>query len=318
VISSYDPRIDSWLRSTLALVSGLVLLLVPATAEALPRQRPLGDVIHVRPGVTCIDDEALREQVRAWLNADAVDADLRVEVEGSNLDGRFVAFRIWRGERLIAQRSFTPGPSECAQLHAVLGLAVALALKVSLRDELLDELAARPSAGWSVGAGATAAWNVVPGVAGGLALWLEKALPEHFSVYLELSGLMSGDTRVKQSSGSFTTSSVAVDAAACVIPVFGESVRGRFCAGLEARTVLATGSGFQISRDALLDWFSIANSAGLSVAILPKWALVGTARLVVPLEKVQIAVADGGGRVVETRDSAAVGGSLSLGAAYEF
>ncbi len=123
--------------------------------------------------------------------------------------------------------------------------------------------------------GAAAAWNVVPGVAGGLALWLEKALPEHFSVYLEVAGLVSGDTRVKQSSGSFTTSSVAVDAAACVIPLFGESVRGRFCAGLEARTVLASGSGFQISRDAVLDWFSVANSAGLSVAILPKWALVG-------------------------------------------
>src|SRR5262249_32483078 len=150
-------------------------------------------------------------------------------------DERFVSFRIWRADRLIAQRSFAPGPAQCEQMHAVLGLAVALALKVSLRDELLGPPVLRPPGRWSVGAGASAGWNVIPGLSGGGVVWGERSFPERFSLRLELSGLAAWDETFERVPGRFTTSSVALQAAACTLPMFAEGVTGRFCVGLEGR-----------------------------------------------------------------------------------
>ena len=82
--------------------------------------------------------------------------------------------------------------------------------------------------------------------------------------------------------------------------------------------MFASGSGFAISRSTVLDWFSVSNSLGVSVPIAPKWALVGAIGLIVPLKRIQIAVVDAAGRAVDTRDSAAAGGQLSVGGAYEF
>jgi hypothetical protein len=256
--------------------------------------------------------------VRSWLDADGVDGDLRVDVEGSDSNERTVSFRVWRDNRLIAQRRFAPGPSQCAEMHAVVGLAIALALKVSLRDELLGEQIPNAALGWSLGVAATGAWNIVPGAAGGALVWIEKALPEHFSAHLGLSGLIGGSNQFQKVSGEFATSSIAVEAVLCAVPLLGKGVRGRLCTGLEARTLFASGSGFAVSRSTVLDWFSVANSLGVSVPIAPKWALVGAIGLIVPLKRIQIAVVDATGQVVDTRDSEAAGGLISLGGAYEF
>jgi hypothetical protein len=82
--------------------------------------------------------------------------------------------------------------------------------------------------------------------------------------------------------------------------------------------LFASGSGFAVSEDAVLRWLSVSNSAGVSVALGPPWSLVAAVGLVVPLQRVQIAAVDPGGKVVDTRDLAPAGGLLSLGAAYEF
>jgi hypothetical protein len=219
---------------------------------------------------------------------------------------------------VIAERAFSPGPSQCEQMHAVVGLAVALALKVSLRDELFGEEAPPAQGKWSVGAAASVAWNVIPGVAGGAVLWGERSFSESFALHLGVSGLAGGGTRFERVSGEFVPASIAVEAAACAIPSLTSGVRGRFCAGLEGRTLIASGSGFAISKDTVLDWFSFVNSAGAAFAIAPGWSLIGTVGFVMPLQKVQIAVADPMGRIVETRESTPVGGQLSFGAAYEF
>jgi hypothetical protein len=294
------------------------LVFFSSGAARAPRPRTLRDALQVRPGATCIDEAALREQVRTWLGADQVDGDLRVEVTGSNRDARVVSFRMWRDDRLIAHRRFAPGPAECAQMHAVLGLAVALALKVSLRDELLGEPVPRPLEGWSVGLAASVAWNVVPGAAGGAVLWGERALSDYFAAHLGVSGLAGGTSTFAGVAGTFSTFSLALDAALCAIPRFGAGVRGRLCMGIEGRTLWASGSGFPTSKETVLGWAAVSNSVGVSVEVAPGWSLVGAVDLVVPLEKSQVAVVDPEGRVVVTHDSAPVGGQLSVGGAYEF
>jgi hypothetical protein len=275
------------------------------------------ETIDVHSGVTCLDGATLREQVRSWLDADSVDGDLRVEVDGSDREQQTVSFRLWHRDELIAQRSFAPGPSDCAELHAVVGLAIALALKVSLRDELLGE-PRPPARTWSIGAAANFAWQVVPGAAGGAVLWLEKLFPRHFSVQLRLSGLLGGSNGFEHVSGEFTPSSLAVEVAACALPLSGERVRGQLCVGFEARALHASGSGFDTSKETTLDWFSVSNSIGISVAVAPRWWLTASAGVVMPLQTVQISVVDPGGHVVDTLESSPAGGLFSLGGAYEF
>jgi hypothetical protein len=323
-IESSRTTLHRWasLGATLALVCR------SQAALAAPSPRSLHDTVHVRRGATCIDEPALLEQVRSWLDADAVEGDLRVDVEGSSSDERFVSFRIWRGDRLIAQRSFAPGPAQCEQMHAVLGLAIALALKVSLHDELFGPppprppppgpVVPQPPGKWSVGVGTSLGWNVIPGLSGGGVLWVEKSFSQHFSAHLELSELASGGEGFQRVAGEFSSSSVAFEAGACAVPSLGKGLNCRLCLGLEGRVLFASGGGFAVSKDATLGWLSISNAAGVSVALAPSWSLVGSVGLVVPLQRVQIAVVEPGGSVVETRDLGAAGGLLSFGVAYEF
>jgi hypothetical protein len=285
-------------------------------AFAAPRQ--LAEAIHVNRGATCIDEAALREQVRARLGSDTLDGDLRVAVDGSSSDETFVSFRIWQRERLIAERSFSPGPSQCAQMHAVVAVAIALALKVSLRDEDLAEPARSPTGRWSVGAATIFSWSVVPGVAGGALVWVERSFGEHFAAHLGLSGLLGAGTTFERVAGEFVSSSVAGEIAACGMPSLGRGIRVRVCTGLEGRALFASGSGFATSKETSVQWFSLVTSLGVSGAITAEWALIGALGVAVPLQKVQIVVEDPGGQVVETRDSTAVGGLLSFGAAYAF
>ncbi len=313
--SSDDARAT---RRRCSLGTVALIVCLSASATAAPRPRLLREAVHVTPGITCLDEEALREQVRAWLDADSVDGDLRVEVDGSSEDARVASFRMWRGDRLIAQRRFSPGPAQCAQLHAVLGLAVALALKVSLRDELLGDLGSPPSGKWSLGAGAIGAWKVLPGEAWGAVIWLERALPEHFAAHLGLSGLAGLDETFDRVAGKFSTAQVALDLMLCAVPTLGARVRGRLCAGLEAREWFASGSGFAVSKDASFGGLAVSNSLGVSVEVRPSWSLIGTLGLVVPTARTRIAVSDPAGRVVDTYDSAPLGGLISLGGAYEF
>jgi hypothetical protein len=306
------------MRRWVSLGAILLVALRGETARAASPQRPVREAIHVRPGATCIDEEALAEQVRSWLDADSVEADLRVDVEGHSQDARFVSFRIWQKDQLIAERRFAPGPAECTQMHAVVGLAVALALKVSLRDELLGESSAPEPGRWSVGAAAAAAWDVVPGAAGGASLWGERSFARYFAARLGFSGLVAGANRFERVTGEFSSSSLAVEAALCVVPRLTKSVRARVCAGLDARALFVEGSGFADSKSTVVEWFSVSNSIGASVDLGPHWLLIGSISLVLPLERVRIVVAEPRGSVVEAREAAPAGGLLTIGGAYEF
>ncbi|HEX3597502.1 MAG TPA: hypothetical protein VHU80_20480 [Polyangiaceae bacterium] len=70
------------------------VVLFSTSAVAVPRLRTLREAVQIRPGVTCIDETTLREQIRSWLDADSVDGNLRVEVDGSNTDARTASFRM--------------------------------------------------------------------------------------------------------------------------------------------------------------------------------------------------------------------------------
>src|SRR5687768_6813652 len=87
---------------------------------------PLADALVVRAGATCLERDRLVAQIRTWFDRDRIDARLVVEVVGDEDDPLKLAFSIRRAERIIAVRRFEPAPDRCADLHAVVGLAIAL------------------------------------------------------------------------------------------------------------------------------------------------------------------------------------------------
>lgn len=112
----------------------LSVLLTAAPAE--PPPRPLREVLRVDAGATCLDGVTLAEAVQSWLGRETVDGGVAfVEVRGDRARADAVAIAVEvRGERI--ERSFDPAPAACAELHAVVGLAVAIAVDTSVLEGL--------------------------------------------------------------------------------------------------------------------------------------------------------------------------------------
>jgi hypothetical protein len=93
-------------------------------------------VLRVEAGASCLDSATLAEAVETWLGRDTVDGGVAfVEVRGDPARADAVAIAVEvRGERI--ERSFDPAPAACAELHAVVGLAVAIAVDTSVLEGL--------------------------------------------------------------------------------------------------------------------------------------------------------------------------------------
>src|SRR6185312_14138067 len=86
----------------------LFAIFPPSRAEAA--DRPLRDALVVDPGASCLDRDALLDDVRTWLGSDQVDAGVTIEVRGSPDQPRNVSFRMLRDGQVVASRAFEPGP----------------------------------------------------------------------------------------------------------------------------------------------------------------------------------------------------------------
>lgn len=94
----------------------------------------VADALVVEPGATCLEHDRLSEQVVGWLGADALDPRLTVVVEGDDIEVRTLRFTLRDRGRVLAEREFSPGPSRCDDLHAVVALAIALAVDATVLE----------------------------------------------------------------------------------------------------------------------------------------------------------------------------------------
>jgi hypothetical protein len=71
-------------RRLLLVALGAVLSVVAQVRQArgAERQKPLTELLDVRPGATCVEAGALADQVAAWLGTATADADVWVHVTG--------------------------------------------------------------------------------------------------------------------------------------------------------------------------------------------------------------------------------------------
>ncbi len=314
-----------WRLLLAALASAWVLVPARQALGASP-QRSLTELIEVHPGASCIDVATLASEVSTWLGADMADADLWIRVDGSPDDPRTVSFEVGREDRVMARRRFAPGPEQCANLEAVLGLTIALALRASLIDEIVGPAPAEapPPAPvpapdlWSAGAGGVVAFGVLPGTSLGAAVFAERSLPPSFALRLGLLGIASWNDTFPSPPGAFDAEIFAARLDACVRFDLSSRIVARGCAGVLAGAVLSQGRDFPSSRSASSGWAAAANAVAMRVGISRRWSLEGEVSLVLPFKTMQVGVLSPTGDVAEARDLSSVGVTMSLGPVFRF
>jgi hypothetical protein len=302
-------------------IAGGIVAFVARAALAAGDPRPLGQALHVEPGATCITAPALAEHARAWLGSDQVDADLWVEVRGSEDDPRVASFTMGRGAQVLARRRFEPGPDRCEDLHAALGLAIALAIRVSLLDDFkapVPPAAPARREPWTVAGDVVGSWGLLPGSAFGAGVWAGRALPPNFEVRLGVEGQGARNKTFAQVAGEFDAALLAATLAACVTFGVDGPVHGRACTGFDAGGIFAQGKGFATPESSVARWLAAASSIGVTIDVAPSLSVEGTLTLVLPLEHPQIRVQTSSGAVLDARDLSSAGGELAFGPVYRF
>jgi hypothetical protein len=322
------------------------LVLSPNLGRAAEPDGAFAARVSVDPGVTCLDATALVDDVRSWLGDGSVEPDLSIEVQGSAVDPRAVAFRVLRGGRVIASRRFDPGPARCDHLHAALSLAIAMALKASLVDELAPERqepgvptvpttvlpatvmpageANAPApphpaeAPWGLGLAPLGAVAVLPGPAVGGELGLERVVVQFLSLRLSALALAARNETFDAAPGRFDAELFAGRLDVCAGVDLPGPLRVRGCVGLGAGVIRAQGYGFPQSRVAGIPWVAIADDLEIVARIDRRWSMEGAVSLILPLARNSLVVRDFSGTTLAERRLASFGGSLAIGPVLRF
>lgn len=316
-IARLQPRVRAARQHLLICGLGLLWSLLGASAARADATPEWPTRLVLRAGATCLDRAQLQARVEPWLADASIDPDLRVEVFGSERDERHVSFRILRSDTPVAERAFAPGPVDCSELHAVVGLAIALGLKVSSRGDAATEPVPELANRLSVGAGLLGTWHVIPGLGAGVTLSTEFRFEAPIAIGIGVAGVRGQTQSASRGAGEFSTMAARFDLTPCVLTGLTPKLEARLCVGVEGWLIAASGRGFDVSKDALLNQFGLTGSAGLQVHIMPNWAIVGMIGVSVPTRRIRISVLDPSGGTVEMYTGAALGGRLSLGLAHE-
>jgi hypothetical protein len=92
---------------------------------------PLPLDLRVHRGATCLDIDALRDELAVHLEDVALPGGVTVEVEGSDDDPHTVTTRVRYADGSLAERVFSPAPTFCPYLHQAVAITLALALKAA-------------------------------------------------------------------------------------------------------------------------------------------------------------------------------------------
>lgn len=318
----------------------VALGLAPSVARA--SEGALRDHITVDAGATCLDRDALVDDVQTWLGEGTIDPELSIEVKGSAEAPRVASFRVLRGGRVVAYRRFEPGPARCEHLHAAMGLAIAMALKASLVEEVAPErpaaepklapvlpLTAPPAdsraastastpAPWGLHASPLAALSVLPDAAFGAEVGLERSLVQFLSVRLSGVVLAARGETFGGAPGTFDAQLVAGRLDVCAAAALTPSLRARGCVGIAVGALRAQGYSYPIALDSIIPWVAAADGIDLLADLDRHWSLDAAVTLVLPLHQDGIVVRDFAGDLVAERRLATFGGLLAIGPVYRF
>jgi hypothetical protein len=297
--------------SAVSIVAWLALSGPPTTDVAPPPADPdtvrLADAITLRAGATCLERERLVAQVGTWIERERIDARLVVEVVGDANDPRKLAFTLRRGDDVIAVRRFHPAPSKCADVHSVVGLAIALAIDATLMDSLQrdpPEVVPEPDPEpkpepepepepaptpkpipttprppkpkpreWTLWSEITGVFSIgaPPGVGGGARFGLYARWREIVDLGAGMVAQSSGSERVGEGSALMSAAAGRIDV--CAGPRVAR-VRIRGCTGGIAGAALAAGQGFDDDTTIRVPWVAIPVGVRLEGRIADRFSLL--------------------------------------------
>ena len=261
--------------------------------------RPVVEAIAVTPGASCLDRDRLAAVVVSTLRARDVDARIDVEVEGDPEDPLAVAYTVHRRGEVIALRKFAPGPEDCAQLHAVVGVSVALAIDATAVPALEpepepkpdpapvptapkvqpgkdDERAPRIDAEPRRRAATGSPWSLRLALGGGFAMntppryggYGDLAIEGGWEEYVDLRASVLAAAAVPRSTpAGRTTLSVLGGRLDLCGGYRWRMLRPRGCLGAVGGAAFGTGQGFQDDRTSRIPWLAIAFGADLRIRV---------------------------------------------------
>ncbi|MFO7564530.1 MAG: hypothetical protein R6X02_17930 [Enhygromyxa sp.] len=337
------------MRAGLALLLGLGCLLAASHARAGPPEastrapkitddHSLADALIVEPGVTCLDRATLLAHLRSWRDSDRIDRRVSVRVRGSDSNPRVLGFMVEGGEAPI-ERLFSPAPEDCADLHAIVALAIAIALDDTLAGELgivapppaVEQIQAgdgdlprerrpkptpkRKGPGLSVTAAGGLFAGLTPRLTGGGLVSFDIRPRDHFD--LRIGALATHLPRFDLDSGR-----VAVTVAAGRFDLcWGTgpfAVRARMCGGLAGGATVSRGSGFSTNFQQTTPWFAGILGADLVAHLVGPLALELRLEGVFPFQRTRLDVRSEAGQLLATRRFPPVGLVLVAGPRFEF
>lgn len=330
---------------------GLALWLASAQARAGPpdpsTQAPrvaddhlLAEALIVEPGATCLDRATLLEHIEGWRDSDRVDRRISIRVQGSASKPRAIEIRVEGGEEPI-ERTFDPAPSDCAGLHAAVGLTIAIALDDMLAVELgivaptppapVEQVQpgegdlprerrpkptptrSGPALGLSALGGLFA--GLTPRLTAGGLLSFDIRPRDHFDLRIaalatHLPGfeLDSGRVAVTVAAGRF-------DLCWGTTPF---AVRARICGGLAGGATISRGSGYSTNFQQTTPWLAGILGTDLVVHLVGPLALELRLEGVFPFQRTRVDVRSETGQLLAAKRFPAVGLILVLGPRFEF
>jgi hypothetical protein len=105
------------------LAPALMWMSLGGIAPALP-----AEALTVEAGASCLDAETLAVHLEQWRGETPIPSGTRVFVHGDDTLATVVHFDVHVGDALAAERRFAEAPKDCADLHAIVSIAIAIAL----------------------------------------------------------------------------------------------------------------------------------------------------------------------------------------------
>jgi hypothetical protein len=283
-----------------------------ASAQAFPTHS-IKEAINLYPGATCLELGRLTDAVQRILSTDAIDARIRVEVRGDWRAPNVVSITIWRVAQAYATRRFDDAPADCAELHSLVGLAIAFAIdatwlakgKKEKKVDVAPPVAKTPTLVQRLALGADAA--ISGGVVAGLGMGASLRLELRALSWLDLRSSVLGVFSLKQPLGAGNVDLILT--AARVDACGGMPLQPRFamraCLGAAIGGLTTHGRNFTPSMTDTTLWLAVVGGVdGL-------WTVSEHIKLVVAIDGV-IPIGRHIVQVLDLKKNEPVGDSLTL------
>ncbi|GEM_PF-2048036 len=281
----------------------------------------------------CLDHSRLVRSVAGWLGYDHIDRRIVIDVDMPRSDR--VGFRVRLDDVVRAERMLDPAPTECADVHAALGLAIALAIDASVLESLgvpppapavqpMDSSAVdrgpvvqpttRQGIRVTLSVGAIAAFQVLPRPAFGADVMIDLGPVPWLD--LRIGGFVVSGPRFGLGSGEVSAVLGAATLEVCPSRGWGR-VRLRLCTGASAGGLRAVGRGYMADLVTVLPWMAMQGGGDVSIALSQLIALRVEARASVPVIRPQV-VEMRTGQAVAYQQVPPVGAIVTFGVSMRF